>query len=271
MNPDYLCYLNGELLPYHKCRLHISDLQLQRGYGIFDYFRSRNGSIPWLDDYVDRLYNSIKLAKLETSLDQGQFKAVIQELQKKNKDEHGAFKVIVSGGYSESLESVTGEANFLILNVPWKRPAAETFEKGVQLLSMEYVRPSPEIKTLNYFNTMMMRHEMKKYDAVDLLYHTDTISEASRANVFFVKKGQLFTPSTKILYGITRKQVLSLLPDAHLKEIPYSQLYDFEEMFLSSTSRDITPVVGVKGRKIGTGKPGPMTLQVMQAFRERGW
>jgi branched-chain amino acid aminotransferase len=118
MNTSSLCYFNGEMLPYDKISLHISDLLIQRGYGIFDFFRTRNGTLPWLEDYTDRVFNSMRLSEIETEMTREQFTAVIHELQGMNGFENGAFKVIVTGGYSETLESVTGPPNFLILNVP---------------------------------------------------------------------------------------------------------------------------------------------------------
>lgn len=265
------CYFNGDIVPYNEIHLHVSDLLIQRGYGIFDFFRTRNGSIPWLEDYTDRVFNSLRLAGIETDMTREQFTGIIHTLQEKNNLENGAFKVIVTGGYSDTLESVTGTPNFLVLNVPWHKPPQETYDEGASLIRYEYVRPNPEIKTLNYFNTMRLRGKFKKYNAIDVLFHTDTITEASRANVFFVQNGRISTPSDNILYGVTRKKVLSLFPDIRKEEIMEDWLEAFDEMFIASTSRDITPIVSVEGIRIGNGKPGPFTREVQSTFRERGW
>lgn len=266
-----LCFVNGNLIPYNEITLHVSDLQLQRGYGIFDFLRARNGSIPWLEDYANRVFNSLRLAEIDTEMTKDDFISVIHQLHAKNGLTDGAFKLIVTGGYSDTLESVTGPPNFMILNVPWKRPPAVSFQKGVNLISYRYVRPEPEIKTLNYFNTMRFRKKMKEFNAVDVLYHTDTISEASRANLFFVKDGQMFTPAKHILYGVTRKQVLELFPETDVTDISATMLFEFDEVFMASTSKDITPVVNVEGHAIGNGKPGPVTRKVQEAFTEKGW
>lgn len=271
MNTLSLCYFNGEILPYNQISLHISDLLIQRGYGIFDFFRARNGTIQWLEDYTDRVFNSLRLSEIETGMTREEFTAIIHNLQQQNGLENGAFKVIVTGGYSDTLESVTGTPNFLILNVPWNRPPATTYQDGVNLARYTFVRPNPEIKTLNYFNTMRLRERMKKYNAIDVLFHTDTISEASRANVFFVQKGRVSTPADNILYGVTRKQVLSLFPGIRVEDVMIDWLEEFDEVFIASTSRDITPVIAVEGLRIGNGTPGPFTREVQAAFRERGW
>jgi branched-subunit amino acid aminotransferase/4-amino-4-deoxychorismate lyase len=271
MSASPTCYFNGDLLPYDQISLHISDLLIQRGYGIFDYFRARNGAIPWLEDYTDRLFNSMRLSEIETEMSREQFTTIIHELQQQNGFEKGAFKVIVTGGYSDTLESVTGAPNVLILNVPWNRPPETTFRDGASLARYSFVRPNPEIKTLNYFNTMRLRKKMSQYGAIDVLFHTDTISEASRANVFIVKHGRISTPADNILHGVTRKQVLSLFPGIRVEDVPVEWLEECDEMFIASTSRDITPVVSVEGLRIGNGSPGPFTREVQAAFRERGW
>jgi branched-subunit amino acid aminotransferase/4-amino-4-deoxychorismate lyase len=271
MNNSSICYFNGDLLPFRDLHLHVSDLLIQRAYGIFDFFRSREGSIPWLQDYVKRLYTSLELADIAVDLLPEQFISVIGDLQIKNNLPNGAFKVIVTGGYSDNLDAPSGKANMLILNIPWNRPAPESYSKGVKLIREEFVRPNPEIKTLYYFNTLKLHRKMKDYQAVDVLFHTGRISEASRANLFFIKGERICTPASDILKGITRKQVLSLFPDIRVEDVETAQLYEFDEIFMTSTTRDITPVVAVEGKPIGKGVPGPITRMIQDAFAARGW
>ena len=271
MNGSNYCYVNGDLVRYEDVRLHVSDLLFQRGFGVFDFFRCRNGSIPWLADYTERLYNSLSLSGLKVDPDREQFTSIIHDLLDKNGLDNGVFKVIVTGGYSDNLESVTGPANFIILNVHWKRPPEASFEKGVNLIRDRYVRPNPEIKTLYYFNKLRLEKRLREYSAVDVMYHTDMISEASRANLFFVKGDRIYTPASNILKGITRKQVLAMFDQVQVEDIEAVRLYDFDEMFLSSSSRDITPVVSVEGKQIGKGLPGPITREIQAAFRAKGW
>jgi branched-subunit amino acid aminotransferase/4-amino-4-deoxychorismate lyase len=271
MKQSSICYFNGDLVPFRDLQLHVSDLLFQRGYGVFDFFRSREGRIPWLEDYVERLYNSLELSAIETDLDRVQFTSLIHELQQKNGLANGAFKVIVSGGYSDNLESAIGQANLVILNIPWNRPPEESYEKGVNLISEEFVRPNPDVKTLYYFNTLRLHKKLREYNAVDVMFYTNCISEASRANLFFIKGDRVYTPASDILKGITRKKVLSLFPEIRVEDIDPEHLYDFDELFMTSTTRDITPVVAVDGKKIGTGTPGPLTRKIQVAFQAKGW
>ena len=104
MNQTNYCYFNGDLVRFQDLQLHVTDLLFQRGFGVFDFFRCRNGKFLWLEDYLDRLYNSLELSGIEMYLDREQFESVIHELQQKNGLPNGAFKVIVTGGYSDNLE-----------------------------------------------------------------------------------------------------------------------------------------------------------------------
>jgi len=260
------CYLNGELIREADCKLHISDLQIQRGYGVFDFFRCRDGAIPWLEDYQKRLFTSIQLAGIENPLNQEEFQGIIHELQERNGGLRGAFKIIVTGGNSSTLEGVTGPATVIIMQVGWNPHPEGNFEKGVNLVSDEFVRPNPKIKSLYYFNSLRLRQKLKEHQAVDVLYHKGTVSECSRANLFWVQDGRFFTPASNILEGITRKQVMKLAGAVSLRDPDLNELLNADEVFITSTSRDITPVVNIDGRSIGKGIPGKQTLQLMQAF-----
>jgi len=268
----YHCYIDGRILPFEDCQLHISDLLIQRGYGVFEFFRIRNGNIHWLKDYTDRLFRSMELAGLDSLLNKDEFNGVISDLQHKNNPTgESAFKVLVTGGRSENLEQATGDHSLIILQVPWKRPAPETHGKGVNLISDAYLRPHPEIKTLFYFNNLRLRNRMKEFSAIDVLYHQEVVTETSRASLFFVQKGQVRTPARNILDGITRKQVLRMFPEFTPSDIAFEEIPGMDEIFIASTSRDITPVVAIDGHKIGNGTPGPVTREVQEAFRNRGW
>lgn len=271
MNESNYCYYNGDLVPYDKIHLHVSDLLFQRGYGVFDYFRSRNGSLLWLEDYMERLFTSVEMSGIKPDLDRNRFTSVIRELQGMNNLANGAFKVLVSGGYSDNLDSVTGPPNTVILNLHWAPPPEETFTRGVNLIMDRYMRPNPEVKTLYYFNRLKLQNKLREFNAVDVIYHTDRITEASRANLFFVKDGRVSTPAGNILKGITRKQVLSLFGEIRVEDIEAGRLHDFDEIFMTSTSQDVTPVVSVEGKNIGTGSPGPVTREILAAFRAKGW
>jgi len=266
MNSEHLCWMNGEVLPYGKISLHISDLLIQRSYGVFDFFRARNGDLPRVEDYLDRFFSSLNLSGIEAPIERKELLEVVRKLLERNGLENGAFKLIATGGYSDTLEGVSGPSNMVVLNIPWKRPPAATFEKGVGLVSDRFTRPNPEIKSLYYLNSLRLAQKIREHAAVDVLYHDDFISETSRANLFFVRGDRISTPTRNILKGITRKQILRQFKMIHVEDIPFKQLHEFDEIFLTSTSRDVTPVVSIDGKTVGKGEPGEFTREIMKAF-----
>lgn len=261
-----LCYFNGKILPFKNCNLHISDLILQRGFGVFDFFRTRNEKIMWLDDYINRLFNSMAESNIDIELSKSDFKSIIFELQNKNGFKNSSYKAIISGGYSSNLESVPDVPNIIIINKPFVKPNESFYHNGTALITYNFARSHPEVKTLNYYESLRLHKKLKEFNAIDVLYHQNVISETSRANIFFIKNGKVFTPLNNILDGIIRKQILSISDAIKLDDISFEELFDFDEIFITSSSKDVMPIVNINGRKIKDGKVGPITKDFISEF-----
>lgn len=266
--PYALCFVNNRFLPYKEAKLHISDLGLQRGYGIFDYFVEMNGKIPFLEDYLDRFYASAKLLNLEVPLTRDLLKEKIGYLLKQNKLGTSGIKLLLTGGYSEDLYTPS-TPNFMILNLPVTHQPGD-FGEGVKLILLDYKRHIPEVKTTFYLPSIALFPKMKEIGAVEVLYHHNgLITEATRANIFLVKNGKLITPSPGVLRGITRKYVLQVSRDlipVEEREVKLEELWESAEVFITGTSKHVAPVVEVEGQVIGNGKPGSMTAAISEAY-----
>jgi branched-chain amino acid aminotransferase len=263
-----LCYLNNRFLKYDEARLHISDLGLQRGYSIFDYFLEMEGRIPFLDDYLDRFYNSAKLLNLEVPLTRELMKEKIAHLLQENKLGTSGIKLLLTGGYSEDLYSPS-TPNFMILNLPAIHQPGDLGD-GVKLLLLDYRRHIPEVKTTFYLPSIALFPKMKEYGAIEVLYHHNgLISETTRANFFLVKDGKLITAASGVLKGITRKYVLQVAKEimpVEEREVRLEELWECDEAFITGTSKHVLPVIKVEERMIGNGKPGEGTSAISQAF-----
>lgn len=265
-----LCYINNKFQNYQEARLHISDLGLQRGYGIFDYFLEMDGRIPFYDDYLDRFYRSAELMKLECPLSRELLKEKIAFLLEKNRFGRSGIKLLLTGGFSEDLYSPSS-SNFMIINMPMKHNPCE-FGEGVKLLTLDYYRWKPEVKTTYYLPSLIMFPGMKEKGAIEVLYHHNgLISETTRANFFLVKDGILITAGDGVLKGITRMHVLTVakgfLP-AEERPVRLDEVWDCDEAFITGTSKHVMPVVEIDGRMIGDGKPGKITRQITKAFEK---
>jgi len=263
-----LCYINNRFVPYEEAKVHISDLGLQRGDAIFDYFLEINGRIPFLDDYLDRFYNSARLVDLDVPLDRALLKEKIAHLLQQNKFRNSGIKLLLTGGYSDDLYS-PGTPNFMILNLHGIHSPDE-FDAGVKLILLDYQRHMPEVKTTFYMPSISLFPKMKEYGAIEVLYHHNgMISETTRANIFLVKDKKLATPSAGVLKGITRKHVIMVakeLMPVEERDVSLDELWDSDEVFMTGTSKHMIPVVEIEGRKIGNGKPGELTKEISQAY-----
>lgn len=261
-------FVNGAFLPLSQATLHISDLAIQRGYGIFDYFKA-SGQVPlFLDDYLDRFYTSASLMYLEVPYTKDELRAIISQLLQQNSIAESGVKMILTGGYSENSFDIAA-ANLIIQQQPLQMPSAAKVQQGISIITHEYLRDFPVIKTINYTMGIRLLHHMREQNAEETLYVSDgVVTEFPRCNFFIVtKENTLVTPAHNILRGITRKNILALAAKKYKieeRDISLAEVYAAQETFLTSTTKRILPIVQVNGKQIGTGTPGPVTLGLLQ-------
>ncbi len=261
-------YLNEEFLPLESTYLHVSDLAIQRGYGIFDFFKTQNGHPLFLDDYLDRFFNSAQLMNLEVPLSAGDLKAAITRLIQMNGLGDSGVKMILTGGYSENGYN-PGPPNLIMIEQPLTLPSEAQQAAGIKIITHEYVRELAEAKTINYTMGIRLIQKVKAQGADDVLYHQNgVVSEFPRSNFFIVRADNtLVTPTKEILKGITRKNVLELATRKYKVEegtVTLEDIAQAKEAFMTSTTKRILPIVAVDGKPVGDRKPGEMSLKLLR-------
>jgi branched-subunit amino acid aminotransferase/4-amino-4-deoxychorismate lyase len=186
----------------------------------------------------------------------------------RNKLEASGMKMILTGGYSPSGYEPAGP-NLIITQQPLPLPAPAQLRNGISIITHSYIREIPEAKTINYTIGIRLIRQIREKGADDVLYHQEGIvTEFPRSNFFIVKQDNtVVTPAGGVLAGITRKKVLQLAAQSYRAEAAPVRLEDIlsaSEAFMTSTTKRILPVVQVDGRMIGTGKPGPVTLALLE-------
>lgn len=263
-----IAYINNEFIPVEKASIHVSDLSVQRGYGVFDFFKVVDGHPYFLEDYLDRFYRSALRLRLKVPMDRNGLVKIITRLVAENKLASSGIKLILTGGYSpDGYEPATPNliATQHALVLPDERIVAE----GVGIITHEYVRDIPEAKTINYTMGISLLEKIRHAGAYDVLYHRDGIvSEFPRSNFFIVHRdGTVATAKKDVLQGITRKNVLSLAAKhftAEESDITLEDVSDAAEAFITSTTKRIIPVTSIDGSKINDGKPGPVSRALLQ-------
>ena len=256
---DRYVFVNGSFLPEEQASLLVSDLAIQRGYGIFDFFKTVKGKSVFLDDHLERFYNSI--AKMHLQIKQGpeEIKAILQTLQDKNSLPDSGIKMIVTGGYSEDGYTLPAVQNLIITQTPFVVPM-ELNTKGINLVTYDYQRPLSEMKTLDYSMAIWLQPYIKEHKADDVLYqHDGFVKECPRANFFIVTKDrEVVTAKNNVLKGVIRKNILNLKDSGFkITERDYSldELRHASEAFITSTTKHILPVKMIDQIKLeGSGE-----------------
>lgn len=266
-NPNF-AYVRGQVLPLEQATLHISDLSIQRGYGVFDYFRVFHGKPVFLDDYLERFHASAAAMNLEVPVPDSVLREAIDELIRHNNLPLSGMKMILTGGYSENGYDPT-EASLIIQQQPLILPGPEMLEQGIKVITHAYVREVPRAKTINYTMGIRLIGEIRRRGASDVLYQQNgVVSEFPRCNLFIVKQDNtVVTPAENVLLGVTRKNVLALAGKKYKASegtVTLEDVYGAKEVFLTSTTKRIVPIVQVDERVIGNGKPGEVTLSLLQ-------
>ncbi len=178
--------------------------------------------------------------------------------------------MILTGGYSaDGFEPAT--PNFIITQHPVEVSSREHFEKGLNIFLHEYMRDLPGVKSINYLMAVYLREKLVEKHADDVLYHYDNqVLEFPRSNVFIVTRDErVVTPSENVLHGITRKKVLEIAGKKYKTEeraISVDELRNAAEVFLTSTTKRIIPVLKIDGSVVGNGKPGEITRDLYHSF-----
>ncbi|WP_109693889.1 aminotransferase class IV [Chitinophaga deserti] len=255
--------INGAIVPESEAKVLISDLSIQRGYGIFDYFRAREWEPVFLEDHLDRFYHSASVMRLTPDVDRSRLKQLLRELIEINGVPHAGVRITLTGGYSENGYTLA-TPNLLITLAPYHYDPA-IFDKGIQLVKHDYQRQLPEVKTIDYLQAIYLQPYIREHHADDVLYHQNgSVRECPRANFWAVtENGDLITPADRILKGVTRKKILTMR-DLRPQEaqLPLSSLVTAREAFITSTTKIVTPVLNIDGRPVGNGKPGPIAAEI---------
>ncbi|NEU07334.1 amino acid aminotransferase [Flavihumibacter sp. R14] len=254
--------LNGNIIPAADATVFINDLSIQRGYGIFDFFKLVGGRPVFLDDHLKRFYHSAGQMRLTVKQTPEELKEILHSLIARNKLPDSGVRITLTGGYSPDGFSIA-EPNLIITQQKFNINK-EAARNGTRLVSYQHQRQFSEVKTIDYLMAIWLKTFIAENHADDVLYHhKNIISECPRANIFIVTQdGALVTPVNNLLRGVIRKQVLQLASSMYRveeRDVNLTELYNAKEAFITSTTKNILPVIQVDEHVISDGKPGETT------------
>jgi len=255
MTAQYI-YINNKFCNAAEASLSVSDLSIQRGFGIFDFLKTINNKPIFIEDYLNRFFNSAKEMNLPVEFDRTMLQNAIKSLITKNNIPNSGIKIILTGGFSEDGYTMY-KPNLIIIQTPLEI-SKNPFDKSISLATYNHQRQIPHVKTIDYLQAIRLQPYLKENAAEDLLYHHNgSIRECPRANFFIITADEIITPKTDILRGITRSKILSLnIPNYTIleKDFGLEDIYKAKEAFISSSTKNAFPVSAIDGKQIGDGQ-----------------
>lgn len=280
-------WFNGELKEHDDAKVHVLSHVLHYGSGCFEgirLYKLKNGksAVFRLKEHIDRLYDSCKIYKMEVPYTKDEFIKGILDTIKTNKLEAGYIRPLIFRGYNQLGVNPTCNPVEAII-AAWKWGAylgEEGLKNGIKVCVSSWRRPAPNtLPTLAKASGNYLSSQLIKMEALDMgfeeglaLDYLGNISEGSGENIFLVKNGELLTPpmASSSLAGITRDVVVKIAKDLGLvvkyETLPREFLYLADEIFLTGTAAEITPVSSVDNIKVGCGSRGEMTKKIQEEF-----
>lgn len=264
-------YVNGQFVPAEEAVIPVDDLAVVRGIGVFDLCRTYAGKPLFLQEHVQRLFESARAINLELPWSHAHICQVALETLARNTLEEANIRIIVTGGSSPDFMTPQGKPRLLVLVTALPRLPQWWYDQGVKVVTMVSERRIPGAKSIDYLPAAMALQKARKANAVESLYvdrHGRAL-EGTTSNLFAVIDGTLVTPGEGILSGITRQVVLEIAREicpVAVRDLPQDELLRAREVFITGTNKGLVPVVRIDDTPIGGGRPGPITRRAMAAL-----
>src|ERR671924_552364 len=277
-------WMNGEFVDWADAKIHVGAHGLHYGTGVFEgircYETPRGPAVFRLTDHLRRLDASARLLSMDLGYTVDELREVSLELIRVNGLPECYLRPIAFYGYGELGVSAAGNpVDVVIMSWPWGTYLGdEGLEKGIRAKISSWTRVGPNViphvakATGIYLNSMLAVMEANRagYDEAILLTDDGFIADGSGENVFVVKDGTIYTPdlSASILPGITRDTIIQIAQDLGYtvveKQLIRTDLYLADEVFMTGTAAEVTPLREVDDQLIGP--PGPVTLAIKKAY-----
>jgi branched-chain amino acid aminotransferase group I len=282
-NAGILVHVDGHLVPRDEARVSVFDSAVQGGDAVWEGLRVYDGMVFALDRHLDRLFSSAHALRFEGVPSRDQVRqAVIETLTANGMYDGAHVRVTLTRGpkVTSGMSPAFNRAGCcLIVLAEWKAPVYD--DSGIRLITSSVRRSSPvhldsKIHHNNLLNNILAKIEadVAGVDDALMLDVLGFVAETNATNVFIIRDGVLMTPhADACLPGITRRVVLEIAGEDGLhaveRNVSLSEVYTADEVFTAGTMGELTPVLEVDGRAIGSGAPGPITGRLRELFRAR--
>jgi len=275
---DTKVYLNGEFVPLAEARISVMDRGFLFGDSIYEVIPAYGGRLFRLQHHLHRLENSLHAIHMENPLSQDEWESILATLVLQYPGEDQSVYLQVSRGVAAQRDHAIPEElepTIFATTAPFPAIDPQWYEQGASAITLDDIRwRYCNIKATTLLPNVLLRQEAKERGAMEaILIRDNQAIEGAASNLFIVDDGQIITPpkGEHLLPGVTRDLVLELAAEA---EIPYCEapiradrLDSAEEIWLTSSTREIMPVTHLDDRPINNGKPGEIWQQMYERFQ----
>lgn len=275
--PEPIVYLNGEFMPLSEARVPVLDRGFIFGDGVYEVVPVY-GKRPFrLDEHLDRLNNSLDATRIDNPYSESEWKKIMSQIITRNGVEDQSVYIQVTRGVAKRdhpFPESTTPTVFMMSN-PLVVTDEETFNKGISAITLDDIRwRYCNIKAITLLPNILLRQTAIDEGAQEaILVRSGEITEGSASNVFIVIDGVVKTPpkSSRLLPGITRDLIVELAEQHGIKciEANFSrtELEAADEIWVSSSTKEIMPVVKLNDEPVDNAEPGPVTRQMRDIFQ----
>jgi branched-chain amino acid aminotransferase len=271
---SYTYYVNGEFVSSEEAGLPLNDLGIVRGYGVFDLLRTYGRSPFRLAQHLERLQRSAARIDLTLPKPIDEIGRIVnQTLQVNPQASDVSIRIVVTGGTSASFLMPEDHPSLIVMLAAVNPSNPAHFLDGAKLITVDHERFMPTVKSLNYITAIISLKEARKNGAVEALYrtHDGLVTECTTSNFFAFRDGRLITSDVQVLDGVTRGAALDAAEDIYeidYRPLSYAELATVDEAFITSTTKEIMPIVRINDIVIGDGAVGVHTRRLMSVLHE---
>jgi branched-chain amino acid aminotransferase len=278
-------WIDGKMVAFEDAKVHVLTHALHYGVGVFEGIRAYKGAsgsaVFRLREHVQRLFDSAHILMIEIPFSPEQLEKACVETLKANKLDAGYIRPLAFSGAGAMGVGVKNPIQVIIAAWSWGAYLSdEGLKKGIRAKVSSFARTNVNVGMVRakiaggYVNSFLANREVAAagYEEAILLDTEGYVAEGSGENIFIVKDGVLQTPplSSPVLAGITRDSVLRIARDQGIpvreEKFTRDTMYLADELFMTGTAAEVTPVREVDNRRIGKGEPGPVTKKIQDTF-----
>jgi D-alanine transaminase len=268
--PEIAC-VNGTFLPLEQATIHVEDRGFQFADAVYEVLRTYNGRLFAVREHLARLARSLAAIGLEPGRTPAELEALIAEGVRRAAFPEALVYLQISRGPARRHRGIPATPQpTLVITVRALESSAHLRETGVTVITVPDQRWARcDIKSVALLANVLAYHAARQAGAHDAIFceADGTVNEATAGNVFAVVAGALVTPpkGPRLLAGVTRDKIVQLT-GATERSLTKSELAGAEEIFLTSTTAEVLPVIAVDGQPVGAGRPGPIARAVYDKF-----